>query len=73
VRRLVEELLPRMVGATTFRQRALVYGTVRGLVQSAPSRGAAWAQRAMASRPDSLEALRAVTVPSLVITSVLHR
>jgi pimeloyl-ACP methyl ester carboxylesterase len=66
---LVEELLPRMVGPTTFRQRALVYGRVRGLVQSAPPRGAAWAQRAMANRPDSFEALRAMTVPALVITS----
>jgi pimeloyl-ACP methyl ester carboxylesterase len=67
VRELVEELLPKLVGPTTFRQRALVYGRVRGLVQSTPPRAAAWAQRAMAGRTDAIETLRSVRVPALVI------
>ncbi|MCO6006236.1 alpha/beta hydrolase [Actinoallomurus purpureus] len=64
---LLEELLPRLVGPTTMRQRALIYGRVRGLVQSAPPSAAAWAQRAMAARPDALEMLAGLQAPALVI------
>ena len=64
---LLEDLLPKLVGPTTMRQRALIYGRVRGLVQSAPPQAAAWAQRAMAERPDSLGALTAMRAPALVI------
>jgi pimeloyl-ACP methyl ester carboxylesterase len=64
---LLEELLPRLVGPTTMRRRALVYGRVRGLVQSAPPVAAAWAQRAMAARPDSLGALADFRMPTLVL------
>ena len=64
---LVEDLLPKLVGPTTMLQRALVYGRVRGLVQSAPPHAAAWAQRAMAARPDSLDALAALRTPALVL------
>jgi len=64
---LAEELLPNLVGPTTFRQRALVYGRVRGLLQATPAAAAAWAQRAMAARQDSMETLRGVKVPALVI------
>jgi pimeloyl-ACP methyl ester carboxylesterase len=64
---LLEEMLPRLVGPTTIRQRALVYGRVRGLVQSAPPLAAAWAQRAMAARPDSLGALAGFRTPTLVL------
>ncbi|MEO5874103.1 MAG: alpha/beta fold hydrolase [Streptosporangiaceae bacterium] len=64
---LAEELLPNLVGPTTFGQRALVYGRVRGLLQATPAAAAAWAQLAMAGRPDSLDTLRSVKVPALVI------
>jgi pimeloyl-ACP methyl ester carboxylesterase len=64
---LLEELLPRLVGPTTMGQRALIFGRVRGLVQSAPPLAAAWAQRAMAARPDSLAALAEVRAPALVL------
>jgi pimeloyl-ACP methyl ester carboxylesterase len=66
---LLEELLPNLVGPTTMRHRALVYGRVRGLVQSAPPQAAAWAQRAMAGRPDSLGALSGFRTPVLVLHS----
>ena len=36
-------------------------------VEAAPPAAAAWAQRAMAARPDSLDTLRTVDVPALVI------
>lgn len=64
---LVDEVLPDLVGPTTMRQRALVYGRVRGLVQSTPPRAAAWAQRALAGRPEAFDTLRAVKVPALVM------
>jgi pimeloyl-ACP methyl ester carboxylesterase len=67
VRELVDAMLPKLVGPTTFRQRALVYGRVRGLVQSTPPKAAAWALRAMASRPDAIEDLKTIRVPALVI------
>jgi pimeloyl-ACP methyl ester carboxylesterase len=45
----------------------MVAGRVKALVQAAPATAVAWAQRAMADRPDSLESLRAVSVPALVV------
>ena len=49
------------------RERPLVHGRVAGLVEAAPPAAAAWAQRAMAGRPDSLDTLRATDVPALVV------
>lgn len=64
---LLDDLLPRLVGPTTMRRRALVFGRVRGLVQSAPPPAAAWALRAMAARPDMTEALAEIRAPALVM------
>jgi pimeloyl-ACP methyl ester carboxylesterase len=66
-RQLVDELLPGLLGDTTRERRALVSGRVKALVERAPVYAVAWAQRAMAARPDSFETLRAVTVPTLVV------
>lgn len=67
VEALLDEVLPALCGPTTARDRPMVTGRVRGLVEAAPPAAAAWAQRAMAARPDSLDVLRAVTVPALVV------
>jgi Predicted hydrolases or acyltransferases (alpha/beta hydrolase superfamily) len=64
---LLDETLPGLVGPTTRERRPMVYGRVRGLVQSAPPGAVAWASRAMAGRPDSFDTLRALKVPALVI------
>lgn len=64
---LVEAVLPGLTGATTARDRPAVSARVRAMVEAAPADGAAWAQRAMAARPDSLETLREVRVPTLVV------
>ncbi|MDT7572978.1 MAG: hypothetical protein QOE05_3152 [Actinomycetota bacterium] len=64
---LVDEVLPALLGATTTSTRPLVSGRVRGLVQTAPGPAVAWAQRAMAARPDSFETLRAFDGRALVI------
>ncbi len=66
-RTLVDELLPKLVGTTTRESRPLVLGRVKALVETAPAYAVAWAQRAMAARPDSSDTLRAVGVPALVV------
>ncbi|MGH8866954.1 MAG: alpha/beta fold hydrolase [Actinomycetes bacterium] len=64
---LVDELLPKLLGETTMQRRPLVFGRVKGLVQSAPPAAIAWAQRAMAGRPDSTDTLSKTDVPCLVL------
>jgi pimeloyl-ACP methyl ester carboxylesterase len=66
-KQLVETMLPSLLGETTRERRALVTGRVKALVERAPAYAVAWAQRAMAARPDSFETLKAVTVPTLVV------
>lgn len=64
---LLDEVLPTLVGETTAQRRPLVFGRVRGLVQAAPPAAVAWAERAMAARPDSVDVLAALDVPVLTI------
>jgi len=64
---LVEEMLPSLLGQTSMERRALVLGRVKALLEKAPPYAVAWAQRAMALRPDSTADLAAVAVPTLVI------
>lgn len=64
---LVDEVLPKLLGETTKASRPLVFGRVKALVERAPVYAVAWAQRAMAARPDSFDTLRGVTVPALVV------
>ncbi|MEU6722480.1 alpha/beta fold hydrolase [Nonomuraea wenchangensis] len=64
---LVSEVLPGLIGPTTKERRAMVFGRVKGLVQSAPPGAVAWAQRAMAGRPDSTATLAGLKVPLLVV------
>ncbi|MDQ1694946.1 MAG: hypothetical protein QOJ03_299 [Frankiaceae bacterium] len=64
---LVDDVLPTLLGETTVQHRPHVVGRTKAFVQAAPAAAVAWAQRAMAARPDSLDALRSVAVPTLVI------
>jgi pimeloyl-ACP methyl ester carboxylesterase len=64
---LLDDVLPALTGDTTKAEQPLVHGRIRALVEAAPPAAAAWAQRAMAARPDSLDTLRAVDVPALVV------
>ena len=64
---LVDDVLPTLLGATSVASRPMVSGRVRGLVQAAPGPAVAWAQRAMAIRPESFDTLRAFDRPALVI------
>jgi pimeloyl-ACP methyl ester carboxylesterase len=64
---LIDDVLPSLLGTTTTSSRPLVSGRVRGLVQAAPPAAVAWAQRAMAGRPDSFDTLRGFDKRALVI------
>ena len=64
---LVQEVLPALLGATTKERRPDVVARVEELVRAAPPAAAAWAQRAMAARPDSFDVLSSVDVPALVV------
>lgn len=64
---LLDEVYPKLLGATTNRSRPEVANAVRQRVAGAPPAAVAWAQRAMADRPDSFDTLRAATVPALVV------
>ncbi|AHI00915.1 alpha/beta fold hydrolase [Kutzneria albida] len=64
---LADSFLPNGVGTTTAEQRPEVVSALRELIESQPPSGVAWAQRAMAARPDSTELLAAVDVPVLAV------
>ncbi|MDP9395999.1 MAG: alpha/beta hydrolase [Actinomycetota bacterium] len=64
---LLDDVLPALLGPTTTTQRPEVVATVRGMVERADPAGVAWAQRAMAARPDSFDVLRGLRVPALVV------
>ncbi|MFF5987948.1 alpha/beta fold hydrolase [Prauserella flavalba] len=64
---LAEAMLPILLSEETRSSRPEVVATVRELIESQPPGGVAWAQRAMAARPDSTEALREARVPTLVV------
>jgi pimeloyl-ACP methyl ester carboxylesterase len=64
---LLDLVFPKLLGTTTFDGRPAVVSSVRAAVGNASPEAAAWAQRAMAARPDSFGTLRATAVPALVV------
>jgi len=64
---LPEAMMTNLLGRTTREQRPEIVRTVRDLITDQPPAGVAWAQRAMAARPDSFETLRSADVPALVV------
>ena len=64
---LVDDVLPTLFGKTSEKSRPMVVGRLKAFVQAAPPAAVAWAQRAMAARPDSFDTLGAVAVPALVV------
>jgi pimeloyl-ACP methyl ester carboxylesterase len=68
VRVVVEEQLPEpLLGPASVRRSPELVGHVRRVAESAAPEAVAWAQRAMAGRPDSLELLRGLALPALVL------
>ena len=64
---LLEAVFPKLLGTTSFQQRPDVVTGVRDLVARCNPLGAAWAQRAMAARPDSVATLQTLGIPAAVI------
>lgn len=57
----------KLVGATTRAEHPDVFERVRALAAKSAPASLAWAQRAIAARPDSTAVLRTATVPALVL------
>ena len=64
---LVDDVLPALTGTTTKESRPEALAEITALLQAAPPASVAWAQRAMARRPESLDTLRGLSVPALVV------
>ncbi len=64
---LARAMVPNLLGASTHADRPDVVDRVRGWIESADSQAVAWAQRAMAARPDSLDDLAIFDGPGLVV------
>ena len=63
-----ESMLPKLIGKTTHRMRPdLVEGALRMMRKMSPQ-GVASVQRGMAERPDSVETLKTINVPTLILT-----
>ena len=64
---IADGMIPNLLGATTRRTRPAVVEAVRRWIGAQPASAVAWAQRAMAERPDSLPDLRGFGGPVLVL------
>lgn len=64
---LADSMVPNLLGSTTQRDRPDVTSVVRDMIETQPAEGVAWAQRAMAARPDSTDTLRDLKSPALVL------
>jgi pimeloyl-ACP methyl ester carboxylesterase len=64
---VLDEVVPNLLGRTTVADRPDIVDEVTKLATMASPVGLAWAQRAMAARPESVETLASVQAPSLVI------
>ncbi|GAB2744678.1 alpha/beta hydrolase [Salinifilum aidingensis] len=65
---LAGDSLPNLLGTTTHETRSAVVERARAIIDSQSGAGVAWAQRAMAARPDNTELLRAHTGPVLLVS-----
>jgi pimeloyl-ACP methyl ester carboxylesterase len=64
----VELFPPKLLGATTYRERPTVVARTRELILANPARGIANALIGLGARADSQPTLREIGVPTLVIT-----
>lgn len=66
---VADEMLPKLLGATTRRARPHLERLVRGLVESNSAAGIAAALTAIKERPDSMATLERSAVPALVLAA----
>ncbi|MEV7520902.1 alpha/beta hydrolase [Streptomyces sp. NPDC091371] len=65
---VVARTTPLLLGATTRARRPDLVDQIMKMTKAAAPEAVAWAQRAIAARPDSLPVLRSTDVPALVVT-----
>lgn len=64
---IADEMVPKLLGATTLAQRAVIVDQVRTMILSNTGGAIAGAIRALVSRPDSTSLLSKVRCPTLII------
>jgi pimeloyl-ACP methyl ester carboxylesterase len=64
---IADEMLPKLLGATSHRERPELAGTVRGMIEGNTADAIAGALEAIMGRPDSTPLLPSISVPTLVI------
>lgn len=64
---IADAMEENLLGETTRTERPEVAQQVRDLIAAQTPQGIAWAQRAMAARPDSVATLAELDVPALVV------
>ena len=64
---LARAMVPTLIGSTSREERPDVVEQVKAWIGAADPNAVAWAQRAMAARPDSLTDLASLAVPALVV------
>ncbi|HET7901791.1 MAG TPA: alpha/beta hydrolase, partial [Candidatus Nanopelagicales bacterium] len=67
---LARAMVPTLLGTTSQEERPEVVAQVKAWIEAADPAAVAWAQRAMAARPDSLADLASLAVPGLVVWGV---
>jgi pimeloyl-ACP methyl ester carboxylesterase len=65
---IAEALLPKMLTEATIADRASLTAFVRAMMARQPANGVAAALRGMAQRPDRGEWIKAINIPTLIIT-----
>ena len=65
--RIVAGTTPSLLGATTRVRQPDVLAHVTGVAEAARPEAVAWAQRAIATRGDSMDILRAADIPAVVV------
>ena len=67
---LSRAMVPTLLGTTSLEERPDVVAQVTAWIGAADPQAVAWAQRAMAARPDSLADLASLAVPALVVWGI---
>jgi len=63
-----ESMVPKLLGATTRRTRPDLVAGALGMMRRMSPEDVALVQRGMAERPDSIETLKTINVPTLIVT-----
>ena len=64
---IADDMLPKLLGATTLATRSAIAAEVRSMILSNTSEWIASAIRVLMSRPDSTPVLKSIRVPTLII------